>query len=278
MASPCELIFDVDGIDEKKIQAFASVAYAEVKRIEKKFSRYRDDNIVYQINHARGKAVRVDDETRRLLNYADQLYHLSDGLFDITSGVLRRVWHFDGGSNIPDQKAIASILPLVGWSKIILGDSFISLPESMEIDFGGIGKEYAVDRSAQLLRTQGGKNFLINYGGDLYASGPRLDGGGWMIGLDDPAHTGKQSLSSFELTRGGVATSGDARRFLLSDGVRYSHILHPRTGWPVAGAPRSVTVVAPSCTEAGMLATFGMLHGAGAKEFLEQQDVKFWCY
>lgn len=278
MAGPCELLFEIDAGDESEILKLATIGYDEVKRIEHKFSRYRDDNIVYRINHANGKKIEVDDETARMLDYAKQLYQLSEGLFDITSGVLRKVWRFDGSNNIPTQESIDAILPLIGWLKIQWENPCITLPAGMEIDFGGIGKEYAVDRTAGLLRARTRKNFVVNYGGDLFASGPQTDGSGWFVGLDDPAHTGIHSLATLELKRGAVATSGDARRFLLHNGIRYSHILDPRTGWPVKGAPHGVTVIAPTCTEAGMLATFAMLHGVNANEFLQQQDVKFWCY
>ena len=81
-----------------------------------------------------------------------------------------------------------------------------------------------------------------------------------------------------ELYRGGLATSGDSRRYLLKDGRRYGHILDPTTGEPVVGAPRSVTVVAETCTQAGMLATLAMLHGAAAEAFLERQGMQYWCY
>ena len=278
MASPCEILIELDAGNKGAIRQLAIIGYQEAKRIEQKYSRYRDDNIIHSINHANGKRINVDDETARLLDYADQLYQLSDGLFDITSGVLRRVWHFDGSDKLPNQQAIDAVLPLIGWPKVQWNKPAIALPPGMEIDFGGIGKEYAVDRTVQLLRAKTTKNFLVNYGGDLYATGPQSSGKGWIIGMDDPAHTGKQALATMELQNGGVATSGDARRFLLRDGIRYSHILDPRNGWPVAGAPHGITVLASTCTEAGMLATLAMLQGAGAKEFLQEQDVKFWCY
>lgn len=278
MASPCELLFETKRFTEHQVISLANIAYDEAKRIEYKFSRYRDDNVIFSLNNAAGKSIRVDDETMRMLAYANQLYQLSDGMFDITSGVLRRVWCFDGGDKLPDKNAISKILPLIGWDKIKRNDDMITLPQSMEIDLGGIGKEYAVDRTVKLLRSKTKESFLVNYGGDLYASGSRSDGKPWRVGLDDPANTGKKSLVDFELSRGGVATSGDARRFLFRDGVRYSHILNPRTGWPIKNAPHGVTVIASTCTEAGMLATFSMLKGAKAEAFLQQQKARFWCF
>jgi len=125
-----------------------------------------------------------------------------------------------------------------------------------------------------LLQAETRSSFLINYGGDLFASGARHNGRGWQVGLDDPSVTGQGSVGGLEIKRGGVATSGDARRFLLRSGIRYGHILDPRTGWPVPDAPRSVTVVAATCLEAGMLSTFAMLMGKQAETFLAGQHVQ----
>lgn len=149
-------------------------------------------------------------------------------------------------------------------------------PAGMEIDFGGIGKEYAVDRTAQILSRHLQTGILINYGGDLFAVGPRVDGTLWQVGIDDPAASGKKLVAKIPLNQGGLATSGDARRYLLKNNIRYSHILDPQTGWPVKDAPRSVTVLAPTCLEAGMLATFAMLEGLEAKTFLEGEGMPFW--
>jgi thiamine biosynthesis lipoprotein len=145
----------------------------------------------------------------------------------------------------------------------------------MEIDFGGIGKEYAVDRAASLVAARTERSVLVNFGGDLVASGPRRGARPWGVGIDDPDRTGDGVLHRVELTRGGLATSGDARRFIRHEGKRLGHILDPTTGWPVEGAPRSVTVVAATCLEAGTLSTLAYLQGAGAEAFLREQAVEF---
>jgi thiamine biosynthesis lipoprotein len=145
----------------------------------------------------------------------------------------------------------------------------------MEIDLGGIGKEYAVDRAAALVRPLSTK-CLLNFGGDLLALGPQGAGAPWRVGIESVTAEAT-AAKHIELRVGALATSGDARRFLLKDGQRYGHILDPKTGWPVAGAPRSVTVAAATCTEAGMLATLALLQGADAERFLEAQGVQFWA-
>lgn len=163
----------------------------------------------------------------------------------------------------------------VGWQRVEWRRPWLRLRPGMEIDLGGIGKEYAVDRAAARARECGAASFVINFGGDLFVSGSRGDGSPWNIGVEDPRAGDMAALARLGVRTGGVATSGDARRYLLRDGRRYGHILDPRTGWPVADAPRAVTVAAPTCLEAGMFATFAILHGAGARDFLAAQGVRF---
>lgn len=265
MASPCEVL--VDGADRNELRRLGELAAAEVWRIEQHWSRYLPGNIVDRINRAQGAAITVDAETARFLDYAQQLHELSEGLFDVTSGVLRRAWRFDGSDRVPTPAQIEGLLPLVGWQKLHWQSPQLQMPAGMEIDFGGIGKEYAVDRACALLAAQTSHAVLVNCGGDLAASGPRAHGQDWRVGIDNGLH---RSTTLIRLRQGGVATSGDAHRFLLKDGRRYPHILNPKTGWPVPGGPRSVTVAGSSCTEAGVLSTLAMLQGDQAEHFLQQ--------
>jgi len=274
MGGPCEILIDND--DENLINAVCKAAYEETQRIEHKYSRYREDSELSRINRSHGRPVGVDAETALLLDYADQCYRLSEGKFDISSGVLRRLWRFDGSDRLPDGAAVTAMLRHVGWDKIQWNTPFLIMPPDMELDFGGIGKEYAVDRCAQLCSQAGDVKVLINYGGDIYISGPRHGDRPWIVGIDNP-HADGNYAGALQLRQGAVATSGDARRFLLKDGIRYSHILDPRTGWPVRDAPSSVTVVAQSCVEAGMLATFAMLQGAQAENFLRENQAAYKC-
>ena len=273
MASKCEV--HVDTADrEDAARVLASVA-DEALRIEEKFSRYRSDNVVHAINTAAGRPVTVDDETARLIDYAVQLFELSGGKFDITSGVLRRIWRFDGSDRVPSRNRIENVRRLVGWRRVRWQRPVIALESGMEIDFGGIGKEYAVDRAAALVGSLT-QSCLLNFGGDLRALGPHANGRPWEVGIEavDRLSSASQVIDVY---RGGVATSGDSRRYLLKDGRRYGHILDPTTGEPVTEAPRSVTVVADTCTQAGMLATLAMLQGKAAKRFLDAQGVRYWC-
>lgn len=275
MASPCECLVVCD--DEALAKELVMLAFTEAKRIEKKFSRYRLDNIIHEINHSKSNDIGVDEETADLLDFSAQCYELSGGLFDVTSGVLREAWQFDGSDNIPAASLVEQILKRVGWPKVQWQRPNLSMQSGMEIDLGGIGKEYAVDQAAKLMKNHAPDvNALINFGGDLVATGPRLDEVPWSVGVDDPSRTGEQAVGGVQLSKGALATSGDARRYLLKDNIRYSHILNPKTGWPVEQAPRSVSVMANTCIEAGMLATFALLQGKEARSFLEEQDVPFW--
>lgn len=272
MASPCEV--HVATHDRALAQRVVGLAADEAARIEAKFSRYRRGNIIDAINTAQGRPVTVDDETARLLDYAARLFELSDGKFDVTSGVLRRVWRFDGSDHLPSREAVAALLPIVGWDKVRWRSPELTLPAGMEIDLGGIGKEYAVDRAAALIRAVS-TQCLVNFGGDLLALGPHAGDRPWRVGIESLADSAT-AARQIELAVGALATSGDARRFLLKDGRRYGHILDPTTGWPVSGAPRSITVAADTCTQAGMLATLALLQGEGAEQFVAAQGARCW--
>lgn len=276
MASPCEIL--LEGMTEVKAEQLTRIAAEEAWRIEQKYSRYRSDSVLSQINRTVNSWQQLDAETAALLQFANTCYQLSDGLFDITSGVLRKVWRFDGSDQIPDSAAVSALLPFVGFDQLKFAGDQLWLPQGMELDLGGIAKEYAVDKVAQLLAdatNAQGTALVVNFGGDMLAVRSKTDQHPWRIGIEHPGKPDEPAML-VALTAGALATSGDARRFLQKDGVRYSHILNPKTGWPVPNAPRSVTVSAPSCVMAGLLATTALLQGAGAEDFLQQQGLKFW--
>ena len=149
MASPCEVL--VDGASGREARRLAELAAIEAWRLERAFSRYRDDNVVHRINASEGRPVDVDAETARLLDFADRCHALSGGLFDVTSGVLRRAWSRDGAPRVPEADEVAPLLALVGWQRATWAPPRLTLPAGMQIDFGGIGKEYAVDRVVAML-------------------------------------------------------------------------------------------------------------------------------
>jgi len=262
------------GADPDAARRAAEEAIADVLRIEAKYSRYRDDSVTSRINAAAGAAaVAVDDETHALLDYADQCYAQSDGLFDITSGVLRRAWNFRREPpSIPTSDDLAKVLPLIAWRDVERDGRTVRLPRAgMEIDFGGIGKEYAADRVATILLGRGMRHGFVNLGGDIRAIGPQPDGTPWRAGIRHPRVAGA-AIAALDLAEGALATSGDYERCFDLDGKRYCHILDPRTGMPVTHW-QSVSVAAPLCVVAGSCATIAMLRGEGAPSFLDAQGL-----
>jgi thiamine biosynthesis lipoprotein len=273
MASACEVIAEID--DKDLANKIAKTVSEEVWRIEDKYSRYNPLSLCSQINQSSGRPIDIDDETFALLNFADTCFQLSDGIFDLTSGVLRKVWRFDCTDNIPSQGSITKELKYIGWKKVEYDDTKIILPKDMEIDFGGIGKEYAVDRAQFLINALTNQPVLVNLGGDLATNSARKNGEPWQVGVEHPGFIEKKTMV-VSLYKGALATSGDAKRFLLHNGKRYSHILNAKTGWPIDNAPRSITVSAPQCIQAGLLATLAQMQGDNAEQFLLEQEIKHW--
>ena len=273
MACPCEL--RLQGDDEAQLRRAAQAAIDEVRRIEKKYSRYYGASVISRINAAAGggQAIEVDDETAALLDFAARLHALSGGLFDITSGVLRRAWDFRV-PRVPAQPEIDALLPLIGWEKLRWSDRCIELPRAgMEIDFGGFGKEYAADRAAEVLLIETVTQGFVNLGGDIRLVGQRAEGSGWRIGIRDPRRD-DALLRTVELRSGALATTGDYERYFELDGRRYCHLLDPRTGWPVSYW-QSVSVIAPTCAAAGAACTIAALEGESGRDFLALQGLPF---
>lgn len=260
MGSVCEVRLYAD--DPQHAQSQADAAQSEVRRLEKTYSRYLDDSVTTRINRSAGDAhgVEVDAETAGLLDYAHAAWEQSEGLFDITSGVLRRVWDFKAG-RIPTQNEIDDALQLIGWHKLAWKHPCIVLPRAgMELDFGGYVKEYAADRAAQACRDAGARHGFVELGGDIALIGPHPDGTPWEVGVRNPRNP-EVAIAQIALTQGGIASSGDYERFFERDGKRYCHILNPLTGWPVSGLA-GVSVVAEQCLIAGTATTIAMLKGA----------------
>ena len=272
MASPCEVLFESD--DLTLVRELGQQAAAEAGRIEAKYSRYRDDSVIGRINRSSGTPQLLDPESAGLMDFAARCYQLSEGAFDVTSGVLRRAWRFDGRGRFPTPDEVATLLQNVGFDKLDWQSPRLTLPAGMELDFGGIGKEYAVDRVLALVGVAFQGAVLVNFGGDLAASRPPA-ASAWSVGVERPG-SDRDARLLLDFSRGGLATSGDTHRYIEHAGERYGHILNVRSGYPVRGAPRSVTVAAASCVEAGLLATLAMLQGEHAGRFLAEQDVRHW--
>jgi len=279
MGGPGDITLDpgAQALDARALQAAVASASGELLRLETKYSRYRDDSIISRINHGAGSGrwIPVDDETRELLAFADRLHAETGGRFDPTSGVLRRVWDFRV-QRAPSPAAVAGLLPMIGWDRVERSPDGTRLrlaAAGMELDFGGLVKEYAVDRAVAYLLEAGIRGGYVNLAGDLRVIGARADGCAWQLGIRDPRLT-DETVSGVGLRQGALATSGDYERYVEVGGRRYCHILDPKTGWPVDHW-RSVSVIAPLCIAAGALATCAMLLGAEALDFLDGNGVQY---
>jgi thiamine biosynthesis lipoprotein len=242
---------------------FERAAVGWVEAFEKKYSRFRPDSLVSRINAAAGRSwVDVDAEMEQLLKLCDTLHFMTRGVLDPTALPLIQLWNWKAGQpRIPPASEIAAARQRVGWTKVQRGPGRIFLPEpGMALDFGGFGKEYAVDIVARMAMDHGIANVLVDFGHDLRALGTPPGRPAWHIGLEDPRQPGA-AWASVGLSGQGIASSGDYIRSFTIDGRRYGHIVDPHTGWPVANGCVQATVIAGSCLQAGALSTTAFILG-----------------
>jgi len=269
MGGPARLV--INGTPEQKLdlRSAAQEARTLLQALEARYSRYQPESIVSVINQRAGSGVftEVDAETRALLDLAGRLWDASGGLFDITSGPLRQAWDFrtDGAA---DPTQIESARRLVGWEQIEWQASSLHLPTpGMEIDLGGLAKEYAADSVISLMRGLNVASALIELAGDVATIGDSEDGTPWRVGIQDPDGVG--SLCTVQLSNAAIATSGNYARRIDYGGKQYGHLLNPQTGWPVEG-PSGVSVLDSHCLTAGAVATVACLHSEeNARAWLE---------
>ena len=259
MGCPCAIQLEAD--DESVARTAAARAQAEVARLDEKYSHYRSDNWLARLcaSAGSGRRVELDEEAANLVDFAAALHAQSAGRFDVTAGALTKLWDLQSG-RMPAQAQIDAALARSGWHRVEWQRPYLCLPVAgMRIDFGGVVKEYAADRAAQICRTNGIAHGIVDLGGDLAAIGAHADGSAWLAGIKSPRNPADVH-ASIELDRGGLATSGDYERVMIVDGRRYSHIVDARTGWPMQSFA-SVSVLADSCLVAGAASTLAMLFG-----------------
>ncbi len=267
MGSPCQI--QLRAASPASARDLAKPLIDEVHRFERHYSRYRSDNWVARVN--RGEPCELDAEAAQLIDYAAQLFHESCGRFDITAGVLREAWDFSK-PRVPVPEQLESLRQRVGWPKVSWCRPRLHLPQGMQIDLGGVVKEYAADAVAALAVSLGLNEGLVELGGDIRIIGE----GDWPLGVSDPRQP-QQALFRLRVQRGGFATSGNYQRSFWLDGVCYSHILDPTTGWPVV-TPASVSVLADSCLLAGSASTLAMLAGeAACLDWLDDLGLPYFC-
>lgn len=259
MGCPCEIV--LEHASEAQALDAARTAEAEVRRLDAKYSHYRNDSLVARFATASdaGETLEVDEETANLLDFSAALHAQSDGRFDISAGALTKLWDLQH-ARVPTPQAIAATLAHVGWQHVRWQRPNLGFAaRDMRLDLGGVVKEYAADRAAAVCREHGIGHGVVDLGGDLALVGPHADGMPWRVGIKAPRAPG-QAAAEIALARGALATSGDYERALVVDGKRYSHIVDPRTGEPVQSFA-SVSVIADSCLVAGAASTLAMLFG-----------------
>jgi len=233
---------------------------------ESRYSRFLETSLISQINDAAGKqAVEVDDELVSIFKLCDWFHWASRGLFDPTLLPLARLWDYHTDApQVPEAEAIERARQLVDWKAVEREGNRVFLPrEGMALDIGGIGKEYAVDRVMGMAQADGFQDVMVDFGHDVRVIGSPPEGGSWRIGLEDPKSPGR-CWSGAALSGMAIASSGNYARGFNCGGARYGHILDPRSGYPADSGCQSVSVVAPTCTEAGILSTAAVVLGADA--------------
>ena len=237
----------------------------EIIRIENLISSWDEKSETSQINKNAGvKPVNVSKELFFLIKRAKKISVLTDGYFDISYASFDNIWKFDGLSNsIPDSNLVEEILLLVNYKNIILNQDSLSVylkEKGMRIGFGAIGKGYAANKCKELLLSVGVENGIINAGGDLIAWGNDENNKKWKIAIADPKND-KRNIADFNISDRAVVTSGNYEKFIEINGVKYSHIINPKTGWPALGI-KSVTIFCPDAEVADAIATSVFVMGS----------------
>lgn len=270
MGSAFELIVvsDEDTGDE-----MMTAAIQEIKRIEYLLTEFSETSQTSLMNRNAGlQPVEVDAEVYDVIKRSKEISALTQGAFDITSGLLKKMYNFKGEHfTFPDDEQIRKALNKVGYQKIMLMNShqvYLTV-RGMHIGFGAIGKGYAADKAKVLLQSKGVTSGVINASGDLTAWGTRPDGKPWRVGIANPDNPSKV-VAWIPIQNASVATSGDYEQYFEKDGVRYSHTIDPKTGRPVRGI-KSVTVVSPSAELSDALATAVTIMGAEVGMHLIEQ-------
>jgi thiamine biosynthesis lipoprotein len=262
LGTECEVFYEAR--DQPHADEVKHAVIAWLIDFEATYSRFLHDSLLAKINASAGQHwFDIDPQTELLLDLCAHYHFNTQGAFDATSLPLSELWFWKNEHpTLPSAEAILAAKSLVDWKLVQRAPGRVFLPKAgMRLDFGGVGKEFAVDCLLSLCRSLGLTNVMVDLGGDIAVHGEPPEGGGWYIGLEDPTNT-EQSYCGIRLRSGAaVATSGDYRRCFIHQGTRYGHILDSRKGWPVANGTIAASVIAPRCTTAGVLSTTCIILG-----------------
>ncbi|MBQ1821643.1 MAG: FAD:protein FMN transferase [Clostridia bacterium] len=242
---------------------------------ESVLSRTIEGSDVWRLNHAYGEPVEVNPETVELLRLAIEIGELSGGAFDVTIAPASELWIFTADEpSLPDPDTLKNAVMRVDYRNIAIEGNTVTLNNNAQIDLGGIAKGYIADRVAAYLREAGVASACINMGGNIVTIGKKPDGSEWTIGVRDPNGTAEQSEEVLSLADAAVVTSGNYERFFELDGVRYHHLLDPKTGMPVQNGMASVTIIGTQSALCDALSTACFVLGEqGSRALLDRYGV-----
>ena len=232
--------------------------FACLNTLDKEFSANRDDSEVAKINTAAGiQPVQVTPDVLYITKIALSYASLTGGAFDPTIGPVVKLWGINTDhARVPSKEELAQALPLVNWQNVTVKDDTVFLREKgMKLDFGAIVKGYAADRLAAILKARKVKRAVIDLGGNVYVYGKKEDGSAWRVGIKNPGNPEGAPALVLSLQNSSVVTSGVYERFFIQDGIRYHHIIDPKTGYPVNNGLTSVSIICESSTAADALST-----------------------
>lgn len=238
------MTFTVYDDDAKAAKAALQQAQEEIGALEALWSVTDEDSDIYALNHSGGQSVTVRDETAGLLSFAVKMAQETDGALEPTLYPVLTAWGFTTEANrIPAAEEIERLLECVGYDRVKVEGSLVTLEDGMMLDLGSVGKGYAGDRAERILIERGISSALLDIGGNIQAVGARPDGSDWRLGLRSPF--GEGLFGTLQISDRAVVTSGNYERYFIGeDGVRYGHIIDPETGYPVNNGLASVTIIA----------------------------------
>lgn len=256
LGSPFEItVVSKDSIEGNR---FADLAISEVKRIENQISDWIPTTQISLVNKNAGiQPVKVDSEVFDLVGRAIKISEITDGAFDISYASMDKIWKFDGSmTSMPTEEAIKKSVAKIGYKNIILNQKdqtiYLKLP-GMKLGLGGIGQGYIADKVKDLLMANGCQSGIVNVSGDINAWGKQINQQPWTVGIINPMNKNKV-FATFPLENSAVETSGSYEKYVVFNGIRYAHIIDPRTGYPAQGVV-SVSVFAKQTEIADALAT-----------------------
>jgi len=260
---------------KEEVENAIDATFSEIERLESLMSGFKEGSDIDRINRSAGiRPVKVSKDVLKVITKAKEISEMTNGAFDITIGPLSSLWGFGvKEDHLPHQTEIRRLLPLVDYRELIVdkerSEVFLKR-KGMMIDLGGIAKGYAADVGVDVLKGRGIRAGIVAVAGDIRVFGKRPDGRPWHIGIKHPREKDKV-LTTIDLSDGSISTSGDYERFFIKDGIRYHHIIDPKTGYPASGC-QSVTIISKEDVLADAVATGVFVLGPErGMEFIESR-------